>query len=66
MTATYVFSGLEIRWFLFTSANRTTVFAQIALYADMAVWMVVSATQISGFRSEIEEADSTNTTMTVR
>lgn len=51
LTATYVFGGLEIRLWLSTSVNRTTVFAQIALYADMVVWMIIAVTQVGSFRS---------------
>jgi len=40
---TYVFGALEIHWWLSTSANRTTIFAQLALYSDMAVWLAVAA-----------------------
>ena len=47
LTATYVFGGLEIHWWLSTSVSRTTVFAQIALYTDMVVWMVIAADQVS-------------------
>ena len=49
VTATYLFGGLEIHWWLMTSASRTTVFAQIALYADMVVWMVIAAAQVGEF-----------------
>ena len=51
LTATYVFGGLEIHFWVLTSMNRTTVFAQIALYADMVVWMVIAVTQVGNFRS---------------
>jgi hypothetical protein len=53
LTATYVFGGLEIGFWLSTSANRTTVFAQIALYADMVVWMIIAVTQVGSFRSTL-------------
>ena len=40
---TYVFGAPEIHWWLSTSANRTTIFAQLALYSDMAVWLAIAA-----------------------
>jgi hypothetical protein len=51
LTGMYVSGRLEIHWWLLTSANRTTVFAQIALYADMVVWMIIAVAQVSSFRS---------------
>jgi len=66
LTATYVFGALPIPWWLLNSVSRTTVFAQIAVYADMAVWMVISVIQVSSIRSDAtHEANSTNTTVTV-
>ncbi len=53
LTATYVFGALEIHWWLSNSASRTTVFAQIALYTDMVVWMVMAAAQVGSFRSTL-------------
>ena len=48
---TYVFGAPEIHWWLSTSANRTTIFAQLALYSDMAVWLAIAA---SAQRVEID------------
>ncbi len=42
IVATYVFGADEIHWWLQTSVDRTTMFSQIALLADMAVWTVVA------------------------
>jgi len=40
--ATYVFGSYEIHWWLLTSVNRTTIFAQVAVYTDLAIWMVIA------------------------
>jgi hypothetical protein len=42
MFATYVVGGLEIHNWLAASVNRTTIFAQVLLYADLAVWLVIA------------------------
>jgi hypothetical protein len=39
---TYVIGGLEIHSWLANSVNRTTVFAQVLLYADLAIWLVIA------------------------
>lgn len=39
---TYVNGGLEIHSWLRNSVNRTTIFAQVVLYAELAVWLVIS------------------------
>jgi hypothetical protein len=39
---TYVDGGLEIHSWLANSVNRTTIFAQVVLYAELAVWLVVA------------------------
>jgi hypothetical protein len=41
--ATYVFGGDEIHWWLTNSVDRTTIFAQLLLYSDLAIWLVVAA-----------------------
>jgi hypothetical protein len=41
---TYIFGDLNIHAWLNTSASRTTIFAYLALYADLAVWLVVAVT----------------------
>lgn len=40
--ATYVFGGYEIHGWLANSVNRTTIFAQLLLYAELAVWLVIA------------------------
>ncbi len=40
--ATYVVGGFEIHGWLRDSVNRTTIFAQVLLYADLAVWLVIA------------------------
>jgi hypothetical protein len=42
LTVTYVFGGVEIHQWLFTSIDRTTAFANLALYVDMSIWLVVA------------------------
>ncbi len=41
--ATYVFGSLPIFWWLSTSVNRTTIFTELVLSAEIALWLVVSA-----------------------
>jgi len=40
--ATYVFGGFEIYGWLAYSVNRTTIFAQLLLYAELAIWLVIA------------------------
>ena len=40
--ATYTVGGLEIHNWLAASVNRTTIFAQVLLYADLAIWLVIA------------------------
>jgi hypothetical protein len=40
--ATYVFGGYEIYGWLTYSVNRTTIFAQLVLYAELAIWLVIA------------------------
>jgi len=40
---TYLIGGLEIHSWLANSVNRTTIFAQVVLYTDIAVWMILAA-----------------------
>ncbi len=44
LAITYVIGSLEINWWLRTSALRTTIFANLALYTDLAIWFVVAVT----------------------
>jgi hypothetical protein len=39
---TYVDGWLPIQGWLQNSVNRTTIFAQVVLYAELAVWMVIA------------------------
>jgi hypothetical protein len=39
---TYVTGYIEIHGWLESSVNRTTIFAQVVLYAELAVWMVIA------------------------
>jgi hypothetical protein len=41
--ATYLVGGLEIHSWLATSVYRTTIFAQVLLYCELAVWLVIAA-----------------------
>ena len=43
---TYVFGDLEIHGWLANSVNRTTIFAQVVLYTEIAVWMVIAAESV--------------------
>jgi len=43
ISVTYVFGDLEIHGWLLHSVNRTTIFAQVVLYTEIAVWMVIAA-----------------------
>jgi hypothetical protein len=40
--ATYMIGGPEIHGWLTASVNRTTIFAQVLLYADLAIWLVIA------------------------
>ena len=46
--ATYVFGDYPIEWWLQTSVSRTTIFAQVLLYADICIWLVVALVGASG------------------
>lgn len=41
--ATYLIGDLEIHSWLANSVNRTTIFAQVLLYSDLAIWLVIAA-----------------------
>ena len=41
--ATYVFGASEIHGWLQNSVDRTTIFAQVLLYADLAIWLVIAS-----------------------
>lgn len=38
----YVFGSLEIHWWLRTSVGRTTIFPQLLLYTDLAIWLAIA------------------------
>jgi hypothetical protein len=40
--ATYVVGRFEIHNWLVASVDRTTIFAQVLLYADLAIWLVIA------------------------
>jgi hypothetical protein len=40
--ATYLVGGYEIHAWLMYSVNRTTIFAQLLLYAELAIWLVIA------------------------
>jgi hypothetical protein len=40
--ATYMIGGPEIHGWLASSVDRTTIFAQVLLYADLAIWLVIA------------------------
>jgi hypothetical protein len=42
LLATYVFGGYEIHGWLASSVNRTTIFAQLLLYTELAIWLVIA------------------------
>ena len=39
---TYTFGRLPIAWWLRTSADRTTIFPQVLLFAEMTVWTILA------------------------
>jgi len=39
---TYIFGSLEINSWLASSVSRTTIFAQLVLYAELALWLVIA------------------------
>ena len=43
ISSTYVFGDLEIHGWLTNSLDRTTIFAQVVLYTEIAVWLVIAA-----------------------
>jgi hypothetical protein len=44
---TYVIGSDPIAWWLTNSVNRTTIFAQVLLYGDMAVWLVLAISALA-------------------
>jgi hypothetical protein len=57
--ATYVYGTLQITLWLANSVNRTTIFAQLVLYAYIAVWLVLGVEGALGQRKHgAAEADA--------
>ncbi len=46
--ATYVVGSYPIHWWLLTSVSRTTIFAQVLVYADIGIWLVLAIAGASG------------------
>lgn len=42
LVGTYVVGGYEIHWWLSSSLERTTIFTQLILYVDLAIWAAVA------------------------
>jgi hypothetical protein len=57
MFGTYMVGGLEIHNWLVASVNRTTIFAQVLLYADLAIWLVI-AVDGAFTRADSEQRDA--------
>jgi len=39
---TYVLGSPPIKWWLLTSVDRTTIYPQLVLYTDLAIWMAIA------------------------
>jgi hypothetical protein len=55
--ATYVLGGFEIHLWLRFSVDRTTIFAQLLLLADLAIWLVIAVDAASS-REGSEQRDA--------
>lgn len=42
LVGTYVFGSLRLQWWLSSSVARTSIFAEVLLFADLAVWLTVA------------------------
>ena len=62
--ATYVFGGYEIHWWLANSVNRTTIFAQLLLYAELAIWLVI-ALEAAFTHERVEQRNATPAAVSV-
>jgi len=51
---TYVFGAPNIYWWITTSISRTTIFAALAMYTDLAIWLVVALTRNEPTEDEAE------------
>jgi hypothetical protein len=56
LALTYLFGAFEIHWWLSTSVQRTTIFANLALYTDMSIWLVVAVSRGAPKQARDEEA----------
>jgi hypothetical protein len=62
--ATYMLGGYGIQSWLANSVNRTTIFAQLLLYAELAVWLVIALD--AAFASQhAEQPDTTPAAVSV-
>ena len=55
--ASYMVGRIEIHAWLLSSASRTTTFAQVLLYSDLAIWLVIAADGVLA-RADRGPADS--------
>jgi hypothetical protein len=55
---TYVVGGFEIHGWLATSVNRTTIFAQVLLYTDLAIWLVIALEEAHAHMHSEQRDDS--------
>jgi len=55
---TYVIGKIEIHAWLATSVTRTTIFAQVLLYSDLAIWLVIAAGSVTEPRKRPSETRS--------
>jgi hypothetical protein len=62
--ATYVFGGYGIWGWLTYSVNRTTIFAQLLLYTELAVWLVI-ALDAAFAGDRVEQPNSTRAAVPV-
>lgn len=55
--ATYVYGALAIHEWLFTSVSRTTIFAQLLLCAEIALWLVLAVDAATGWQPRQQPGD---------
>jgi hypothetical protein len=51
--STYVLGDLALSWWLTTSIDRTTLFATLLLYTDVAIWLCVAGGELSDRRAPV-------------
>lgn len=54
--ATYVFGGMEIQSWLGASVDRTTIFAQMLLCVEIALWLVIAVDAVTDRRRPGDDA----------